>query len=148
MANHEITTWPTLWKKPRQVPLPKLERKASQALALLHAEVVAAHSAQVPCTDDPAPWMDDVTPEVRQVAVEACQRRPALDACEAYAVTAGERWGVWGDIDRTPLNLTRNRPRAGRSPKVAQQNCSEAPPAAGSPRAVKHAASDVYLTIL
>lgn len=44
-------------------------------------------------------WMSDST-EVRTSAARWCVACPVLALCHAAAEEAGERWGVWGGVDR------------------------------------------------
>lgn len=63
---------------------------------------VLAESGPAPCeTSDAEAWWPHQTqldgPAVR-MAVDACGRCAARDACLAYALAAGERGGVWGGL--------------------------------------------------
>lgn len=65
----------------------------------------------VPCrTSDPEAWWPDrkkFDGPAAQMAVDACCACPAMDACLAYAVAAGEQGGIWGGTlpdERRSLN--------------------------------------------
>ncbi len=50
--------------------------------------------------DERNPWLDE-RPTERAVAADLCTGCPVLDACAA--VGAGERFGVFGGVDRTVI---------------------------------------------
>lgn len=52
------------------------------------------------CQLYPDAWSADARVSDRRQAAEACRHCPALAACATYADAAGERWHVWGGMDR------------------------------------------------
>lgn len=52
-------------------------------------------SGPAPCEFYPEAWFASHWREV-QIAKRACAECPVREVCLAYAVTAGERHGVWG----------------------------------------------------
>lgn len=78
----------------------RLSPAESARLALDDALASAADAGHWPrChTFDSELWFGP--PQQRERAVELCQDCPLLDPCGAYAVAAGETWGVWGGLDR------------------------------------------------
>ena len=83
-------------------PLPRapgrITATSEQREELLQA--VALHEragAPTPCRAEPF-TADD--PAARARAAENCGGCPLRSLCRAYAVAAGEPWGVWGGVDR------------------------------------------------
>lgn len=76
--------------------------------ARLHAELnEAVERTGAPCrgrTD----WTDDDR-DVRAEAAVACQRCAVLARCADYVAAAGEDFGVWAGVDRTPSAATHHR---------------------------------------
>lgn len=66
-------------------------------------EAVLGSVRWVPCRLSPVPdaWWSG-SPRLQAQAVEGCQGCAAVQECAAYAVAAGERYGVWGG--RTPAD--------------------------------------------
>lgn len=59
------------------------------------------------CWPDEGPlWLSDQRAE-RARAAELCDGCSILDACHAAAEESGERFGIWGGRDRTPLTKWR-----------------------------------------
>jgi len=52
------------------------------------------------CETRPDQWSADVRATARRDAAEACGYCAALHPCASYADAAGERFGVWGGVDR------------------------------------------------
>lgn len=57
--------------------------------------VLAARRTVVPCAGPASGHWHGEDMQQRLAAV-ACLDCPLMLACDAYAVAAGERWGVWG----------------------------------------------------
>lgn len=84
------------------VEIPEHARRAWAALG----EAIGAARNLVPCAES-----DDWTSEAAQIrskAAERCGGCPALWECRSYADAAGEPFGVWAGIDRTPSRAARN----------------------------------------
>jgi hypothetical protein len=68
---------------------------------------LAARGGRPRCSDPDTHryWTSEAQAE-RDLAASWCTGCPVLDHCAATATTAGERFGVWGGIDRTPAKPT------------------------------------------
>jgi WhiB family redox-sensing transcriptional regulator len=66
----------------------------------LRLAAVLEEAGAVPCRQSDAeawwPTRQQLDGPAVRMAVAACWRCPALDACLTYAVAAGEREGIWG----------------------------------------------------
>ena len=71
---------------------------AAEELSAAVQALVLDHQI-VPCGPNPDPWYGD-TPAERAEAAELCSGCAVLHLCAAAAAEAGERWGVWGGVDR------------------------------------------------
>lgn len=78
--------------------LPTIPAAAAPLLAEL-TRAAAETPTPLPCQRDRDPFTSEV-PEQRARAAAACEPWPIRGLCDAYARTAHERWGVWGDVDR------------------------------------------------
>lgn len=79
---------------------------------------------QAPCTQDMELWWSFDQHE-QDAAAKACLSCPALLACREYAITAGEKQGVWGGMtprQRLPFiaDAERDRRNALRRARAAQ----------------------------
>lgn len=84
-----------------QYPTP-VEQQTPELLAL----VSALGGQPPPCVAEPEQWYAvDPAP-----AIERCRQCHAEPECAAYAVALGERWGVWGAIDRERRQQRRTHP--------------------------------------
>jgi hypothetical protein len=59
-------------------------------------------STPPPCRSDAGELWFSPHRAHRAAAAECCSACQALDACGSYANVAGERFGVWAGVDRSP----------------------------------------------
>ncbi|HZR48126.1 MAG TPA: WhiB family transcriptional regulator [Streptosporangiaceae bacterium] len=75
-------------------------------------------AARAQCADaDPElffPPGDDPAAEARQI----CSQCPVRDDCLAYALDAGEQYGIWGGLDPAERRNLRRRQRTDRAAKT------------------------------
>ena len=87
---------------------------AAEAIEAWSALCTALGTTPTPCTSKPLVWQTE-TAGARERAVAACSTCPLLGPCGTYAAAAGEAYGIWAGVDRTPRPATRNDDTEGES---------------------------------
>jgi hypothetical protein len=100
---------------PNPTPL-TLTPQAREAQARLTAALVrlAARGLRTHCSDPEFHhyWSSELEKE-RRLTVRWCAGCPVLEPCGDAAAAVGERWGVWGGVDRTPRQYKINKDTPG-----------------------------------
>lgn len=93
------TAQPTERSGERTPPRPEEADSDAVVAAWLELRDAVRRSPTVPCRVDAEAWFapDSGT---RAIAARACAPCPVRGLCGAYADLAGERFGVWGGLDR------------------------------------------------
>lgn len=84
------------------VPSPWLlaNDSAARLWAALQEAVLLVEQGRPPCAADPERWWPERgdAPGLMEQAVAGCGPCGVVAECRAYAIAAGERYGVWGGL--------------------------------------------------
>jgi hypothetical protein len=62
-------------------------------------------AGSVPCESAPTAWYPEDIPDsdhrraVTRLAKAMCQQCPIMEQCFTYAISNGERYGIWGGVE-------------------------------------------------